>query len=102
MAMNFMVYAIGIHGFWDVGIAIQKGGVGAIFGGYAGLDHEFTITFAGHAFGLFGLKGFFLPTAAFTGPVAAMFLFQMVFMDTTAPIPTGALAERWKFVSFVQ
>jgi len=101
MAMNFMVYAIGILGFWAVGFALQMGGVGAIFGGDAGLDHEFTISIAGHAFGLFGLKGFFLPTAAFTGPVAAMFLFQMVFMDTTATIPTGALAERWKFVSFV-
>ena len=26
-----------------------------------------------------------------------MFLFQMVFMDTTATILTGAMAERWKF-----
>ena len=33
--------------------------------------------------------------------VAAIFLFQMVFMDTAATIPTGALAERWKFSSFV-
>jgi Amt family ammonium transporter len=30
-----------------------------------------------------------------------MFLFQMVFMDTTCTIPTGAMAERWKFLSFV-
>src|SRR2546425_2387964 len=29
-----------------------------------------------------------------------MFLFQMVFMDTTATIPTGAMAERWKWSSF--
>jgi ammonium transporter, Amt family len=28
-------------------------------------------------------------------------LFQMVFMDTTATIPTGALAERWKFGTFI-
>ena len=25
---------------------------------------------------------------------------MMVFMDTTATIPTGALAERWSFKSF--
>ena len=31
----------------------------------------------------------------------ALFLFQMVFMDTTATIPTGAMAERWTFKSFV-
>src|SRR5947199_2533370 len=30
-----------------------------------------------------------------------MFLFQMVFMDTTATIPTGAMAERWKWVGFL-
>jgi Amt family ammonium transporter len=30
-----------------------------------------------------------------------MFLFQMVFMDTTATIPTGSMAERWSFKSFV-
>ncbi|HSN27336.1 MAG TPA: ammonium transporter [Kofleriaceae bacterium] len=103
MAMNFSVYAIGILGFWAVGFALQMGGVGplASFGGDATLNHEFALHIGGHTFGLFGLKGFFLPTAAFTGPVACMFLFQMVFMDTTATIPTGALAERWKFSSFV-
>jgi Amt family ammonium transporter len=30
-----------------------------------------------------------------------MFLFQMVFMDTTATIPTGSMAERWRFLPFV-
>ena len=33
--------------------------------------------------------------------IFALFLFQMVFMDTTATIPTGAMAERWKFKAFV-
>ena len=31
----------------------------------------------------------------------AMFLFAVVFMDTAATIPTGAMAERWKFSAFV-
>ena len=31
----------------------------------------------------------------------AMFLFAAVFMDTAATIPTGALAERWRFSSFL-
>ncbi len=30
-----------------------------------------------------------------------MFLFSLVFMDTAATIPTGTLAERWKFSAFV-
>jgi ammonium transporter, Amt family len=33
--------------------------------------------------------------------IYTLFLFQMVFMDTTATIPTGAMAERWKFSSFM-
>ncbi|MGC4087980.1 MAG: ammonium transporter [Polyangiaceae bacterium] len=103
MAMNFLVYAIGILGFWCVGFGLQMGGVGAMatFGGDATLSSEFTIDIAGKSFGLFGTKGFFLTIANYTPAVAAMFLFQMVFMDTTATIPTGAMAERWKFLSFV-
>jgi Amt family ammonium transporter len=33
--------------------------------------------------------------------VISFFLFQLVFMDTTATIPTGAMAERWRWKSFV-
>src|SRR5208282_1582860 len=33
--------------------------------------------------------------------VMVLFLFQMVFMDTGATIPTGAAAERWKFSAFI-
>ena len=42
------------------------------------------------------LQGAGYDTAAF-----ALFLFQMVFMDTTATIPTGAAAERWRFSAFM-
>jgi Amt family ammonium transporter len=79
------------------------GGVGALstFGNDATLSHELTVSIAGKPHGLFGLTGFFLPLAQLTPAVAAIFLFQMVFMDTTATIPTGAMAERWKFISFV-
>jgi ammonium transporter, Amt family len=102
MGMNFLVYAIGIIGFYFVGFGLQMGGVGAVFGEPALLSNEFTITLFGKAFGLFGMKGFMLhPLPTFTAGIAATFLFQMVFMDTTATIPTGACAERWKFSSFV-
>jgi Amt family ammonium transporter len=30
----------------------------------------------------------------------ALFFFMMVFMDTTATIPTGAMAERWAWKNF--
>jgi Amt family ammonium transporter len=103
MAMNFLVYAIGIIGFWALGFGLQMGGVGPLttFGGDASLSHEFVISLGGKEWGLFGTSGFFLPLATYTPAIATMFLFQMVFMDTTATIPTGALAERWKFGSFI-
>lgn len=103
MGMNFLVYSIGILGFWAVGFGLQMGGVGALgtLGGDATLNREFVVTIAGHPFGLFGTKGFFLPPHVLTSGVAATFLFQMMFMDTTATIPTGTLAERWRFSSFV-
>ncbi len=104
MGMNFLVYAIGIIGFYFVGFGLQMGGMGAMgtFGGDATLSKEFIVNVLGKPFGLFGMSGFMLhPLDVFTPAVAAMFLFQMVFMDTTATIPTGACAERWKFSSFV-
>ncbi|HEY7055288.1 MAG TPA: ammonium transporter, partial [Vicinamibacterales bacterium] len=103
MSMNFMVYAIGMLGYWICGYALQMGGVGAIaaLGGTAPLNHEFTVTLFGKTFGLFGLKGFFLSGDTYDVGVFALFLFQMVFMDTAATIPTGAMAERWKFSAFI-
>ena len=102
MAMNFMIYPLGMLGFYICGFALMFGGIGALgtLGGYAGLNHEFTINLFGKSFGLFGTKGFFLSGSSYDVAVFTMFLFQMVFMDTTATIPTGALAERWKFLSF--
>jgi Amt family ammonium transporter len=64
----------------------------ATFGGTGVLDSEFVITLFGKEFGL----GSTYDVAVFT-----MFLFQMVFMDTAATIPTGTMAERWKFSSFI-
>ena len=101
MAMNLMVYPLGMLGFYIAGFAIMFGGVGALgtLGGYAGLNSEFTVTLFGKTFGLFGTKGFLL-TGVYDVGVFAMFLFQMVFMDTTATIPTGSMAERWKYSAF--
>jgi Amt family ammonium transporter len=103
MAMNFLVYAIGIIGFWSMGFALQMGGVGplATFDQDPTLSHELIVEIGGKSFGLMGLRGFFLTPEVMTPGVATLFLFQLVFMDTAATIPTGAGAERWKFTSFV-
>jgi len=102
IAMNFMVYGLAMMGYWVIGFALQAGGIGALstLGGYDKLSTEFTIHAFGKDFGLFGTTGLFLTGVAYSAPVFTFFLFQMVFMDTTATIPTGAMAERWKFSAF--
>ena len=103
MSMNFLIYPIGMFGYWVCGYALQMGGVGALaaLGGTAPLSSEFSFSLFGHTFGLFGMHGFFLSGNTYDVGVFALFLFQMVFMDTAGTIPTGAMAERWKMSAFV-
>jgi Amt family ammonium transporter len=102
-SMNYMVYPIGMFGYWVCGFAMQMGGVGAVaaLGGTPPLSGEWSINLFGHAFGVMGTKGFFLGSDVYDVGVFALFLFQMVFMDTAVTIPTGAMAERWKWSSFL-
>jgi len=72
-AMNVVVFTVGVLGFWACGYAVL----------HQRLDYVFL------------LRGDLTPT------VLALFLFQVMFMDTAATIPTGALIERWKFLPFV-
>ncbi len=101
MAMNLFVYPAGAIGFFICGFAIMFGGVGSLsaLGGFDGLNQEVSINLFGHAFGLFGTKGFCM-NGIYDVSVLGFFVFQMVFMDAAATIPTGAMAERWKFASF--
>ena len=73
----------------------------AALGGTPPLNSEFSITLFGQTFELMGTKGFFLGGDVYDVGVFALFLFQMVFMDTAVTIPTGAMAERWKWSSFL-
>src|SRR5271166_3388406 len=104
MMMNMAVYGIGMFAYWLIGFDIQMGGVGAVanLGGTAPLSAEFTVTLFGKPFGLFGQHGLFLMhKGTYDVGVMVLFLFQMVFMDTGATIPTGAAVERWKFSAFI-
>ncbi|MEP6465550.1 MAG: ammonium transporter [Parafilimonas sp.] len=103
MAMNFMVYGIGMLGFWICGFAFMFGGaLNLAPGGAPGVvSSEFIVHLFGHDFGLWGKAGYFLNSNVYDVGVFSLFLFQMVFMDTTATIPTGGMAERWKFKSFI-
>jgi ammonium transporter, Amt family len=115
-AMNLMIYPLGCFAFWVYGFAI---GWGNWFSGpvppgwYASLGPGLSILSEGvgikgtadpavasaFQYGLMGTKGFFLNGVQDVSCMA-LFFFMMVFMDTTATIPTGTMAERWSWKNF--
>src|SRR5215831_1799882 len=119
-AMNLMIYPLGGIAFFIYGFAVGWGNWwnGPVPPGwYAslgpglsmlgdGLGIGAAVDAAGKAtgaftYGIIGLKGFFLNGAVGDVGVLVLFFFMMVFMDTTATIPTGAMAERWSWKNFV-
>ncbi|NMB54261.1 MAG: ammonium transporter [Leptolinea sp.] len=116
MMMNIMVFCVGAIGYWATGFAIQFGGVNYTY-------PEISSSIASWSFApvtlsnwiadklvsplliagqnVFGMDGFFLNGLSLSSGILAFFLFQMVFMDTAATIPTGSMAERLKFSGFV-
>jgi Amt family ammonium transporter len=119
-AMNFMIYPLGCFAFWAYGFAIGWGNWwnGPVPPGwYASLGPGLSVLNSGwglgaatdalgnatgvFTYGLIGLKGFFLSAPVSDASVMVLFFFMMVFMDTTATIPTGAMAERWAWKNFL-
>ena len=118
-AMNLMIYPLGCFAFWAYGFAIGWGnwwngpvapgwypslgpGLSLLNDGWglgAAVDAAGKATGA-FTYGLIGLKGWFLSSAVGDTAVMVLFFFMMVFMDTTATIPTGAMAERWSWKNF--
>lgn len=102
MTMNFMVFLVGAIGYFLTGFAFQFGGSGGAAGlgtGGGALDALVSIPGIG---GIIGLKGFMLSGSGIYDPgIYALFFFQMVFMDTTVTIPTGSMAERVKYSSYI-
>jgi Amt family ammonium transporter len=115
MMMNLMVFCIGAVGYWLTGFALQFGAVNFTFpaigsmsewahspttmGDWSGLLKTPLLMFG--QFGFLGGSGFMLYGVELNMGILVFFLFQMVFMDTAATIPTGSMAERLKFSGFV-
>jgi ammonium transporter, Amt family len=118
-AMNFMIYPLGCLAFWAYGFALGWGNWwnGPVPPGWypslgpglsvlnSGVGLGAAVDAAGNAtgaytYGLMGTKGWFLTGVVGDVGVMALFFFMMVFMDTTATIPTGAMAERWAWKNF--
>ncbi|HEY7625463.1 MAG TPA: ammonium transporter [Ilumatobacteraceae bacterium] len=100
MSTNFAIFGLGFVGFLFIGFPLAFGG----FYGYLGIDKPLSSPLVGSGNWVFLWKGWeFLGsqhTVAQAG-ILAFFLYMVAFMDTTATIPTGAMAERWKWNSFV-
>ncbi len=81
MTMNFMVYGLGILGFWVAGFALQMGGSGSPIGSAVsapeGMSKLIGPVISGNTWGLFGGSGFFLTGSRTTWPRSA------------SPVPDG-------------
>lgn len=103
VATNFAVFGLGFIGFFFLGYALAFGGFS--YPGYFGMDEpagEALVKIGDWVFlwqGNFALSE--MGDAARAAPIAAFFFYMVAFMDTTATIPTGSMAERWKWKSFV-
>lgn len=126
MSMNFLVYPLGCIAFWAYGFALGWGnwnngpvapgwysalgpgtavlssgaGLGPAYEKDAKSNDDLSKPTGAYKYGLIGTKGFFL-NGIDDVSVMALFFFMMVFMDTTATIPTGAMAERWATKNFI-
>ncbi|HMG45172.1 MAG TPA: ammonium transporter [Acidimicrobiales bacterium] len=106
VSTNFAIFGLGFVAFFICGYSFA-------FGGYyyplPGFDFGYTTPIGDALIGsgdwVFLWKGGFALTdlgkAGSSAAVAAFFLYMVAFMDTTATIPTGAMAERWKWKAFV-
>src|ERR1043165_3859457 len=75
-SMKFMIYSMGMLGFYLCGFAFMFGGMAdpaspnnagiATMGGYTGLNHELGFHIGSKFIGLLGWKGFMLQGAAMT------------------------------------
>jgi ammonium transporter, Amt family len=101
VSTNFAIFGLGFIGFFFIGFPLSLsaldmsgyfGGLGAAVGSPLIGDGNWVFLWKG---------GWALSGSGIDAGVLALFLYMAAFMDTTATIPTGAMAERWKWGSFV-
>ena len=101
VSTNFAVFGLGFVAYFVVGY-------GLMFGGFTaptlGMTHAAGGPLIGHGNWVFLYKGGFALTdmrGAAGAATLGFFLYMVAFMDTVATIPTGSMAERWRWKSFV-
>jgi Amt family ammonium transporter len=101
VSTNFAIFGLGFIAFFLIGFPLSLsaldmsgyfGGVGAAVGSPLVGSGNWIFLFKG---------GWAMSGGGIDAGVLALFLYMVAFMDTVATIPTGAMAERWKWGSFV-
>ena len=100
VSTNFAIFGVGFVAFFLIGFPLA-------FGGYSlaliGFDTPIGDKLIGSGEWIFLYGGGWAGSgkAFYTAGGMAFFLYMVAFMDTVATIPTGAMAERWKWNAFV-
>jgi len=100
VSTNFAIFGIGFVAFFLIGFPL-------CFGGYSlpviGFDQPVGDAIIGSGEWIFAYGGGWAGSgkAFYTAGGMGFFLYMVAFMDTVATIPTGAMAERWKWNAFV-
>lgn len=99
VSTNFAIFGLGFVAFFFIGFPLA-------FGGFSysafGLDTPVGGALIGSGNWVFAWGGgWALSGPHITPALLGFFLYMGAFMDTTATIPTGSMAERWKWGSFV-
>ncbi len=103
VSTNFAIFGLGFVGFFLIGYPLAFGGWSYVLPGY---DFGYTEALGGPLIGsgnwtFLWQGGWALSGDKATPAVIGFFLYMVAFMDTVATIPTGSMAERWKWKSFV-
>jgi Amt family ammonium transporter len=101
VSTNFAIFGLGFVAFFVIGYPLMFGGYSTPLLGYLNPiggklvgSGNWVLLWKGPLF-LGGSGG------AYSAGVMAFFLYMVAFMDTTATIPTGGMAERWKWKAFI-
>jgi Amt family ammonium transporter len=100
MGMNVAIFGTAFTSFFVVGYALM-------YGGYSlphlyGYDSAIGSGLIGSGNWVLLWKGpLFMSGSGSAAAVLGFFFFSAAFMDATATIPTGAMAERWKWNNFI-
>jgi Amt family ammonium transporter len=107
VSTNFAIFGLGFVGYFLVGYGLMFGGYSYVLPGF---DFGYNAPVGGALIGsgnwtFLWQGGFALSGDAVTkgggAAIIGFFLYMVAFMDTVATIPTGAMAERWKWKAFV-